>query len=386
MPRIDSGSSGGVATGGSGVPAAHLKQNGAADLGLFIGLEHAEAGPDWLLDTNARRTAYTPPTASFSGNDQNQNNGDGITITLPNTLALPSVGNQWDFNASRGAALAVSVNVARREINAEVPAAGATLAQLAAAIAAATFPIRAGLPNAGTQTTIGAGNVTQQGSSGAGTLFTIQNQVTRTVSFRNGVDAEPIHATIDAANKTIDIFYDNADTLEQIRDALNDFELAEARLLATEIGGTNLAASPVGNGGANVPFDRFYSDGVLPRATHEDIQAGVKAYARTGGPEVPPSELPIDSIQVGIETAAGVLEGAESSWKSITGEYDVVVHTTNSAPRIRLNLPPGKNLGAVYDNGVDVTGLFTVDGVNGQVYHSNQDFQNNARLLVVVTS
>ena len=91
------------AGGGGGTPAIHLEQNGNAELGLVLGLQHEEAGPDWGFFATARRPLPHLPQADLTG----QTGGSRVRVFLPETLIRPSEvttsgSGQWNMRVIQG--------------------------------------------------------------------------------------------------------------------------------------------------------------------------------------------------------------------------------------------------------------------------------------------
>ena len=86
--------------GGGGVAAAHLPQDNDSTLGLFIGLENENAGPDWLLDMRQRSLVEVLPMARLAGSGNN----NGIAISIPREYLRPSLsrGNNWNLEVMPG--------------------------------------------------------------------------------------------------------------------------------------------------------------------------------------------------------------------------------------------------------------------------------------------
>lgn len=234
---------------GGGIPAAFLAERGLGnnDLrdrhwrGLFIGLQRADAGPDWVLDRVQRGTAVVAAAAVVP---QSGDPATTLTFTLPSSIAEGADGNDWTLTLVQGTSFAISLDNAAKEVTVRYVRAGATFATVAAAI-----------------------NGVYAGSAvAAGTTATPFGAVTPR-QFSGGTSIEDIHARIDVAAKIVAIYYDNAtDTQMQVRDALDGFEIDEdTTLFAKELGGSDLSLRPEGMGGDDRPFDLFYSEGSLPK-------------------------------------------------------------------------------------------------------------------------
>ena len=197
----DGGEGGGVGAGGS--PAAILRQGNNANLGLLLGLIKEDAGADWALDARARAQA-TQGTATY-GNSETQR----INVRIPATLAAGAASNGWTIYATNNPNQAASVDATAKRIQLDIS--GRTYAQVRALLI--------GLSE------FSAADVTITGSASAN--FPSPTGTTPGRSSTGGQDEEPIEAEIDEASLTVTVHYDAADTLQQIHDALHEFELTE---------------------------------------------------------------------------------------------------------------------------------------------------------------
>ena len=248
--RVSGGGDGGSGAGGAGgIPAAVLFETGlsASDKrdqkwkGLLVGLERAEAGPDWSLATQARN-----PVANTQAKYVLASGANSITITLPEALAVGADGNEWDFVTEASSDNVARVDQANKRI--VVRTVGFGLAQLAGWINAIEA-LR------GSAVVVGNGNTNFVG-----------NAVPRQADFSGGVTAQAIGATADEATKVVTLIYDNNDTQSACRDAWEGFEIDKlTKLRCSEIGTWNgnakveARASVTGRA-----FDLFYSEGSLP--------------------------------------------------------------------------------------------------------------------------
>ena len=273
---------GGTGAGGSGgVPAAHLEQvagsQGAQDLGLFIGLEHAEAGVDWRLVKAVRDTDATQATLRWS------DNVNGVTVTIPASVASGVDGNEWGINFAFGSSNSAVLDAANKRLNLTAANASWSWATVAATINAVWT---------------GAAVVFGSGGATAGSLSSQR--------FSGGAAPEAIGAEIDETNKLITIKYAAADTLQQIKDALDEFTLTNARLVANEIAETNLTlaaedpATP-----RHIPFDGFYAAGQAPDT---EPGPGIDAEARAAAAA---AQAAADQAQT---DATGAQTRADEAW------------------------------------------------------------------------
>ena len=114
---VGSGDGTGTGTGEAGVPAAHLRQSGNNNLGLFIGLEHESAGVDWALQAILRTPiSSTLPKASFASTAV----GGRLELSLPERFIRPSTvisggaaDNRWQFRLTRGQEEVIGVVAAK---------------------------------------------------------------------------------------------------------------------------------------------------------------------------------------------------------------------------------------------------------------------------------
>ena len=94
----------------------------------------------------------------------------------------------------------------------------------------------------------------------------------------------------------------------------------------------------------------------------------------------------INELQVAVATSAGVDEGAAATFKSLDHNWICAAEPTSTAPRIKLTLPAGRTLGSVFDP-VDgeISDRFDRVGAT-QVWLANEDFDEVARTLLVLTT
>lgn len=81
----------------------------------------------------------------------------------------------------------------------------------------------------------------------------------------------------------------------------------------------------------------------------------------------------LETLSAFIASAVGVQAGAARSFNSANGDFLVTYTTTMAAPRPGFILPTGKTLAGVYDSGLDITAMFTVDTGNALRYVMNSD-------------
>lgn len=90
----------------------------------------------------------------------------------------------------------------------------------------------------------------------------------------------------------------------------------------------------------------------------------------------------VQTIQVYIATDAGVREGDIREFKSISDAFIVHVKPTDSAPRIAITVPAGKEITHIVDS---TDGEFLEDYFdrNGQTWLANDDFDDTSRLILI---
>ena len=294
----DGGSGGG--TGGGGIPAAILFQAGLSEpdrtnnrkwRGLLLGLERAQAGPEFVLATQARN-----PVDDTQAKYTLASGANSITITLPASLAVGADGNDWDFVTEASSDNVARVDVANRRI--VVRTVGFGLAQLAGwinAVAALS----------------GAAVVTGDGN----TNF-VGNAVPRQADFSGGVTAQAIGATIDAeaTPPVVTLIYDNADTQMECRDAWEGFEIdADTTLRCSEVGNWDAAVAVEARASAaGRAFDLIYSEGALPAPVDLSGDWDAQRLQLQLGDEDPielptPDDLAQDQIQMVVSMSPGSL-------------------------------------------------------------------------------
>ena len=335
------GSGGGVGAGGS--PAAILRQGNNANLGLLVGLIKEDAGADWALDARARAQAV-------QGTANSNYNGEIITVTIPASIAVGAASNGWRVRRIKdtsATAPSVSINLSEKRINIRGNA-DSTFAAIQALIAAADV----NLPG-GTTVNIPTANIVFNGAGTATFSFTPQNgSSTEGSPGTGGRDEEPIEGEIDNDNLTVTIHYDAGDTLQEIHDALHEFELTEdeALLHVTPIHGTNMAGAAETVPFSNRPFLFFFAGAGDPRGAQfeERVKQFLKPWAYVNGPVVPASAID-DAIMRDSEltknaiiTLLGLTETELNDLlvgASISG--NVLILPQNDGTELRLTLPAG---------------------------------------------
>lgn len=212
--------------GGSarGLPAAFLRQDNNNNLGLYIGVEYDDAGPDWKLEKVARDPAGIPATARIT------DNVNVLTVRLPTQYGY--TGEGWRIVANAGATTAAAVDAANKRINITTAA-------------DQSFNSMAALLNG----VLGSGAATVTGSGGA----TISRLID--TGFSRG-RAPGIFMTVDEAAKTVTINYLSTDTMQEIKDAINADTSVRAH--AVEVAGTNMGRAPNAPGSSDRPFTEYY--------------------------------------------------------------------------------------------------------------------------------
>ena len=243
----------------AGLPGAYLFESGLTEFerehgqirGLMIGLERAQAGPDWFMDARARNPE-NPVQATLTFNSGG-NNPSTITVTLPanrDNSGLGARGNEWSMPVTAGNVTAVNGDSATKRWTI-VSTPTNTYADVAAVMRAS----------------MGAGNVVLAGPGtqrfgNAGGL-----------DFAGGQDAEEITAEVDAdaTSPKITLVYSN-NTQQACLDAWDGLEIDGATILrCKELGGTDLTVRPEPVANVGRPFDQYYSEGALPSPSQQHL-------------------------------------------------------------------------------------------------------------------
>ena len=204
-----------------------------------------------------------------------------------------------------------------------------TLAELATALNGLSYPVRRGsgpeyaeLPEPYAMATSTIATVSGSGAAvlDESTYFGDNNEGSY---FNTGIDEEPISALVNEATKTVTLRYDDADTLQVIRDYLDELEIGDARLLATELAGTVLTRTARAPSGASRIFDRFYAQGSQPREPGRD---GVRGSQITSGDSLPTSNILIRDLHVfpnAVASISGVVEADRNTPRTsiVAGDY-----------------------------------------------------------------
>lgn len=115
-----------------------------------------------------------------------------------------------------------------------------------------------------------------------------------------------------------------------------------------------------------------------------DAANKVLTLTRTAGDPIRVTLQELNALAVAVETSLGAQVGDAVTWEYPGDIFDVVAPASAAAPRIRLSLPHGKALRAVYDGGADITDVFKADAGDARVYRTDRDLPFPMRLLVVV--
>ena len=288
----------------AGLPGAYLFESGLTEFerehgqirGLMIGLERAQAGPDWFMDARDRMENAVQATLEFNSGG---NNPSRIRVTLPpnrDNSGLGARGNGWSMPITAGAATAVNGNSATRTWTI-VSSPTNTYADMATAMRNAMGAGNVQLTGPGTQ---------RFGNSGG-------------LNFAGGVDAEDITAELDAdaTPPKITLVYDpNVDDLEDCRDAWDGLEIDGATILrCKELGGTDLTVRPEPVANVGRPFDQYYSEGALPGPDPQSIAVDwtkdrLRVELTPGNAveaETPEDLVPDDGIQMVVSMSPGSL-------------------------------------------------------------------------------
>ena len=285
--RRGAGSGGGPGTGGGGIPAALLRQSGENALGLFIGLERQEAGPDWFLAKAERNSDGVQATVRWS------DNVNGVVVTIPASVASGAAGNEWRINSQQGSSNSAVVDTAAKTLTLTAASASWSWATVAATINAVW---------SGAAVTFGSGGAT------AGALGSQQ--------FSGGTPPEEIGATVDAAAKTVTLRYISTDTLQQIKDAIDGFEIdSETRLLATEVAGTNLSATARAPGSNSRTFTEFYGSGQRP-GDLEAVDPQARAAAAAAQARADSAETIAQQADVALRSVSAAAQNAEAAGRA----------------------------------------------------------------------
>ena len=248
----------------AGLPGAYLFESGLVEFerehgqirGLMIGLERAQAGPDWFMDARARTAAQLrSAVARRSGTT-----ADYLELVLPEALAPPGDGTNWTFRVERqqGAANTIDASRTGNTINLVLGGGWAgTVNQARAELA--------------TIDGISAADVTVHGNGGNQFLWSTGS---RNIAFSAGVAGEDITADLDADSTPpkITLVYNPDDTQEACRDAWDGLEIDGATTLrCKELGGTDLTLRPETADQVGRPFDQYYSEGALPAPDQQHL-------------------------------------------------------------------------------------------------------------------